>query len=105
MITNLTVNELNKVMRDDFLPNLLDLYETAAHKLNITLKKGEVYDCSKIYISENIYKFFAKKAQEQDDRDGMVNLNMLLLFAGPKVSEDLKDYEIEFDKNAIKKGE
>lgn len=103
MITTLTLDELKNTVDENNQPNLIKLYDVGAKKLNINVGEDEKYDCTKINISRNIYDFYHNIANEDNGKDGVMELNMLFLLMGPKVEEYLNGLQIEFQENAIRK--
>ena len=104
MIITLTTNDLEKTL-DNHSLDLIALYDIAAEKMGITVDNDYKYDCTKINISNDVYNFYYNIAKEHNGDNGIMELNMLLLMAGPKVEDYLKDLEIEFQENAIRKDE
>lgn len=91
----------HKVLHKNY--SIIELYETVAMEMGYTNTKELQFDCRKINVAKNIqegfYAYYAELAKITDphvsETEVRVEITMLLAMGGPKVNEDLADYEVE----------
>lgn len=79
--------------------SVTELYDTVATTMGYRDVSKLNYDCREICVApniqENFFEYYKEENSHLSETDFKMSIGMMLLNYGPKVDENLDDYEVE----------